>query len=116
MDFDEAISAHSAWKTKLKGYLRKPDKSLNVNIVGMDNQCTLGQWLYDEGKKYSAFPEYAELRDQHADFHRAAADLAKRADAGESVSEEAALGANSPFSKLSAHVVQLIMKMKERAR
>jgi len=116
MDFDEAIAAHTAWKTRLKAYLRNPDKSLNVTSIALDNQCALGQWLHAEGAKYSASPEFTELMSQHANFHRSAADLIKRADAGESVAEEAALGTNSPFTKLSAQVVQLILKMKQKMR
>ena len=89
MDFDEAIAAHSAWKNKLKTYLRQPNKSLDANTVASDNQCVLGKWLYGEGAKHSALPEFKELKNLHANFHRAAADLIKRADAGEHVAEEA---------------------------
>ena len=116
MDFDEAIAAHSAWKAKLKSYLQKPDKSLDANRVAMDDQCKLGQWLHADGAKFSGAPEFKELKNQHANFHRAAADLIKRANAGEQVAEEAALGANSPFTKLSAEVVQLILKVKQKAQ
>jgi len=49
-----------------------------------------------------------------ANFHPAAAELVKRADLGEKVSEQASLGANSPYVKLSSHVVQLILKVKQR--
>ena len=112
MNFDEAIAAHSAWKTKLKTYLRKPDHSLNAGQLALDDQCVLGKWLHGEGAKYTAFPEFAELKGEHAKFHRAAADLVVRADAGENVAEEAALGAASPFSTLSSHLVQLMVKLK----
>ncbi len=114
MDFDEAIAAHSAWKNKLKAYLRKPDQSLNASVVASDNQCALGKWLYAEGAKHSALPEFKELKNLHANFHRAAGELIRRADAGESVAEEAALGANSPFSTTSTHVVQMILQLKHK--
>jgi hypothetical protein len=51
MDFDEAIKAHSAWKFKLSGYLRKPDGSIKSADVVVDNKCALGQWIYGEGQK-----------------------------------------------------------------
>jgi len=114
MDFDEAIAAHSAWKAKLKAYLQKPDKSLDAKRVGLDDQCKLGQWLHGEATKFSAIAEFRELKSQHANFHQAAADLIKRADAGEKVAEQAALGANSPFSKLSSQVVQSILKVQQK--
>jgi methyl-accepting chemotaxis protein len=116
MDFDGAIAAHSAWKAKLSAYLRNPDKSLSAATIGMDNQCALGQWLHGEGQKYSSDAEFADLQKEHANFHRAASDLVRRADLGEKVSEEASLGANSPYVKLSSHVVQLIVKVKQKAK
>ena len=116
MDFDGAIAAHSAWKAKLSAYLRNPDKSLNAANIGLDDQCALGQWLRGEGRKYSSHPEFSELKKEHANFHLAASDLVRRADLGEKVSEEASLGANSPYVKLSSHVVQLIVKVKQKAK
>jgi len=116
MDFDGAIAAHTAWKSKLRAYLGNPDRSLNAAQIGLDDQCTLGQWLHGEGKKYSSDAEFAELKKEHANFHLAAADLVKRADLGESVSEQATLGANSPYVKLSSHVVQLIVKIKQKVK
>jgi methyl-accepting chemotaxis protein len=116
MDFDGAVAAHSAWKAKLGKYLRNPDKSLNAASIAMDDQCALGQWLHGEGRKYSSDPEFSELKKEHANFHLAASNLVKRADLGENVSEDATLGANSPYAKLSSHVVQLIIKVKQKAK
>lgn len=115
MNFDEAISAHSAWKNKLRTYLRNPDKSLVVATIRKDSECPLGQWIYGEGRKYAGVPEFKELQTEHGNFHRAAAELVQRADSGEKVAEETALGSHSRFSQVSEHVVQLIMKMKAHA-
>ena len=114
MDFDGAVAAHSAWKAKLSAYLRNPDKSLNARSIGMDDQCALGQWLQGEGRKYSSDPEFSELKKEYVNFHLAASNLVKRADLGENVSEEATLGANSPYAKLSSRVVQLMVKQKAK--
>ena len=116
MDLDGAIAAHSAWKTKLLGYLRNPDKSLVAANIGMDDHCALGQWLRGEGRKYSSAPEFSELQKEHANFHLAASDLVRRADLGEKVSEEATLGANSACVKLSCRIVLLILKVKQKVK
>ena len=116
MDFDEAVTAHASWKAKLKTYVQRPDKSLNPNTVAMDNQCKLGQWIYADGAKYSALAEFTELKNQHANFHRTAADLIRRADAGENIYAGGALGATSPFSTLSGKVIELIVKIKEKVK
>ncbi len=115
MDFDEAIKAHSSWKLKLSSYLRKPDGSLKVSEVQVDNKCQLGQWIYGEGMKYSSLPEYQTLKNEHAKFHKAAANVVMKADSGQNVSEETAIGGTSDFSVASSTVVSAIMSMKRKA-
>ena len=43
MNFDDAIKAHSAWKTKLAQYLHSPDGSLNPEEIAPDNKCAVAQ-------------------------------------------------------------------------
>lgn len=114
MDFEGAVAAHAQWKIKLRGYLAKPDKSLNPNDIELDNRCALGQWIHGEGGRFASDPDFQELRKEHAKFHHAAAGLIRRADQGEKVMDEAALGAKSPFSQLSQRLVHLIMMMKQK--
>lgn len=112
MYFDEAIKAHSAWKLKLSNYIRKPDGSLKADEVQSDHKCDLGKWIHGEGMKHKSLADYKTLRDQHATFHKAAADVIRRADSGKSVTEEIAVGSNSDFGKASQAVVLAIMNMK----
>lgn len=112
MDFDAAINAHIAWKKKLGTYLQNPDKSLKAAEVQVDNKCDLGKWIYGEGAKHAALPEYSVLKTEHAKFHKCAASIIIQADAGKSVTEEVALGSKSEFSVASANVVGAIMKMR----
>ncbi len=114
MDFDQAIKAHSEWKMKLSNYLRKPDKSLDPAVVCLDNKCPLGVWIHGEGSKHSAVPEYGTLKSEHATFHKSAAEIIKKADAGQNVSEDVALGSASPFAKSSTAVITAIMTMKRK--
>lgn len=115
MDFDDAIKAHSAWKLKLSGYLRKPDGSLKVSDIQVDNKCLLGQWIYGDGAKYSSLPEFQKLKTEHARFHKAAASVVMKADSGQDTSEETALGGKSDFSAASSAVVSAIVEMKRKA-
>lgn len=114
MDFDEAIRAHSSWKMKLSNYIRKPDKSIKAEEVTQDNKCDLGKWIYGEGKKYESFSEFGILKSEHAKFHKCAADVVKKADLGQSVSEDVQLGGNSDFSKASNAVVSALMAMRRK--
>ena len=115
MDFDEALRAHVAWKSKLSAYVPRPDHSIDPSHLCLDNACMLGKWIHGEARKYASLPEYQKLLTRHAAFHRAAADVVRRADSGENVSEEISLGKSSAFSTASSDVVGAINEMKRKA-
>ena len=114
-DFDKAVRAHSDWKMKLGAYIRRPDQTLRAVEVARDDLCELGCWIHGPGRDLAGSSEYTRLKSAHADFHRAAADIVRRADAGEAVSEDIALSATSPYSHASANVVQAITAMKRKS-
>ena len=115
MDFDQAIAAHSSWKRKLVNYLVKHDGSIKPHDVSVDNKCPLGQWIHGEGVQYSNSPEYATLKSEHARFHKATAEVVRKANSGQPVSEETALGSKSEFTTASSAVVSAIVQMKAHA-
>ena len=112
MDFDEAIKAHTAWKTRLASYLSKPDHSLIASVVAADDKCDLGRWIGGEGTKYSKLPEFAHLKTDHTRFHKAAGEIVKKADSGKSMTEEVALGSRSEYAAASTAVINALMAMK----
>lgn len=114
MNFDDSIRAHSDWKMKLSVYVSKPDGSLKAVEAEQDNKCALGQWIYGEGMKYSAEPEFSTLKAEHTKFHKCAAAVIRKADSGQKVSEEIAIGGKSEFASASSAVVSAIMKMKSK--
>jgi methyl-accepting chemotaxis protein len=114
MDFDKAIAAHSQWKSKLTTYLKKPDRSLQPNEVSADNKCELGKWIVTGDATMSSDPEFSKLKSEHTRFHKAAADIVRRANAGEKVAEETVLGAHSEFMNASSAVVQVLTHIKTR--
>jgi methyl-accepting chemotaxis protein len=116
MDFDQAIAAHAKWKQKLGDCLAKRECSLKPAEIGMDTRCPLGQWIHGEGSKYVKLPEYSTLRIEHARFHKAAAEVLRRADSGESASADIAPGSRSEFDNASSAVVMAIMAMKNAAK
>jgi methyl-accepting chemotaxis protein len=74
----------------------------------------LGKWIRGEGRTYSAYPEFAKLTAEHTRFHKAAAEIVIRADRGEDVKGEFALGVGSEFSLASSAVVLALMDVKRR--
>ena len=114
MDFDAAISAHSAWKMKLASYLKKPDKSLDAKEVASDHKCPLGHWIHGDGSKHAPLAEFQALKSEHARFHKAAADVVAQADAGKDVTEEIAIGGTSEFAMASTKIVGAIIAMRRK--
>jgi len=115
MNFDDAVKAHSEWKSKLSRYIEHPDHSLKPSEVTIDTNCALGKWIESDGRKHAALPEFTRLKAEHQRFHKAAAGIITKVDAGADETKEVALGAKSEFSEASAAVVTAIMAMKAKA-
>lgn len=114
MNFDDAIRAHSAWKTRLSAYLRNPDGSLHGADVCADNRCELGKWLVSAPPAVSVTPEFRMLKLSHTAFHKAAGAVVDLANSGKPTSEMTALGGSSAFATSSREVVQHIMTIKKK--
>lgn len=115
MKFGEAINVHRGWKLKLTDYLKKPDGSLKSEVVGCDNKCEMGQWIYStDAAKYASLPEFVTMKTEHARFHKAAAEIIKKADSGHDTTEDLALGSDSEFGVVSSSVVAAILAMMKK--
>ena len=112
MDRNEAIRAHAEWKMRLAVYLGKPDGSLKAWDVAKDDACPLGKWIVGEGRtRFAMEPAFQRLQVAHSEFHKNAGDVIRRADQGEAVSEEMALGADSDFARTSSEIVATLMTL-----
>ncbi|SEG48618.1 Chemoreceptor zinc-binding domain-containing protein [Bryocella elongata] len=114
MDFRSAVTSHSEWKAKLSGYLSQPNGSLDAATVERDDQCELGLWLHEEGMEWHDLPEYAALTADHAHFHEAAAEVVRRADAGERLNHETVLGCGSAYMDAAKRMVIALIRLKAR--
>jgi hypothetical protein len=114
MDIRQAIDAHASWKGRLAAYLLHPDHSLDPTTIALDVDCELGKWLQCEGQVESAWPGFAQLVRDHGRFHLEAADLVRRADAGEWIGDETALGSMSAYAKASNAVITALLLIKNR--
>ena len=115
MDLNQAIDAHVSWKTKLATYLLHPNGTINGSKLALDDQCELGKWIHGDGGRLSNEPNFVHLAAAHARFHKEAAEIVRKADAGQQVMAEAALGAKSEYARASNEVVMLLMKLKRLA-
>ncbi len=113
MNFEDAISAHQKWKTRLRMHIDgKSNEALDPAQVCKDNQCDLGKWIHTEGARtMAAKPEFGEVKATHAHFHTVAGEVLKKSLAGDKTGASATL--DGPFFDASNKVVQAIMKCKK---
>ncbi len=97
----------------MKTYISKPDGSLKLEVVCKDNLCDLGKWINSKGQTLTGnHREFAKLKTHHAQFHKSAAEIIRKADSGQSVSEEIALGRKSDFAQASTTITQCLMRLR----
>ena len=111
---DDAIQAHSAWKMRLKNYIHGTSSEvLDKAMVGGDNHCGLGSWIYSEGMlKFASDDDFIQLKQHHQKFHRCAGQIISMVDGGQANQAESML--ESEFVKHSQETIQQILKLKRK--
>ena len=87
----KAISAHGAWRDRLSAAIATGKLETPLPNVKADNLCEFGKWLYGEGATLSGSDRYARIKDLHAQFHKAAGDVAELALSGKKSEAGAAM-------------------------
>ena len=84
VDFYAAIQAHVLWRVRLEAYVEgSSNEELNPAVVGRDDCCALGKWIYGAGgKHYGTHPIFPDLKEVHACFHKAAGEVISCVDSG----------------------------------
>jgi methyl-accepting chemotaxis protein len=108
MDFDGAIDAHRQWKRRLLGYVvGTSDEKLDPQVVGCDDKCALGKWIYGSCKPAMGDDQRCEsLRLSHGKFHGCAAEIIRARLADHKTDAMSLL--NGDFAKFSDETVQHI--------
>lgn len=116
LDFQAAVSAHQKWKTRLQACVEgTSEEQLDPNVVGRDDQCVLGKWIYGEGTAaFGGRPVFADLKSAHAEFHRVAGMVLNAVYDGRQ--EEAGQLLASRFSQASVKVLGLLANLFLEAR
>jgi methyl-accepting chemotaxis protein len=109
-DFDQAVDAHRAWKVKLRSALAAKEQ-MDAATLKRDDCCALGKWLHgSESGRWQGRPSFVQLVDQHAEFHKAAGEVADSINAADYARAEALLGSGSRFSEASNQTVTAILQ------
>lgn len=115
MDFETAISAHGEWRVKLILFINDSGR-LDEELVEDDHKCSLGCWLYGEGKRFSAYEEYQDFKSDHAEFHRLAAEVVRMVKEGRKQDAKECLAVGGPFSKLNMKIDERIIRLRCRVQ
>ena len=108
--FYHAVEAHIKWKIRLQKHLDgTSEEKLNPEVICLDNQCTLGQWIYGDGQQYQKMEGFEELRNIHANFHKCASEVIRKTDAGDKPQAEAMF--RNDYSLLSKDITRMLVKM-----
>ncbi|MDD5297304.1 MAG: methyl-accepting chemotaxis protein [Rhodocyclaceae bacterium] len=110
MDFDGVIHAHLQWKSKLRDFLDGKGDKLDPAVVGRDDKCALGQWIYGTGAAHGHKPGFIKLKEKHADFHRCAGHVIQLAQRGDRSGADRVL--QDEFAALSEQAVSEIRRIK----
>jgi len=111
-DFDKAIEAHRQWKVTLRKAISGHQK-LDADTLCRDDQCPLGRWIHGPGGQlWGSKPRFVELTQRHADFHKAAGEVAHKINAAQFTDAERLIGSGSRFAQASTEVATLLTMAK----
>lgn len=109
---DKAIGAHGAWKVKLRQNI-DGTLALVPAEVGVDNRCEFGKWLYSlAGTPVAADPHYKEILDLHKAFHKIAATVVTKVQAGDKAGAETSIGLKGDYTVASAKLTAKMVEWK----
>jgi Chemoreceptor zinc-binding domain len=110
MEWMKVVNGHVMWKQRLRAYLDgKSEEKLDPDIIGRDDQCPLGQWIYGDGKAHESASHYDQVKTHHAQFHTHAAEIVRMVDAGNNEAAEKLL--TGDYAKLSERLKHEIITL-----
>jgi hypothetical protein len=111
MNFDDTVSAHTRWKSRLRASIDGSGENLDAAVVARDDACDLGKWIHGAGSRYKALPEHQALQTAHARFHKCASEVVTRNAKGQKAEAEKLMADGGEFSRHSTETVSAIMAM-----
>jgi len=104
MDLAQEIENHLEWIDSIASLLEVEEFSdVDFEKITDHDTCELGHWLSSEGSElYKSLPEFTELIDSHAAFHKLAGELVAAIKAGD---ERTAVEVQQDFIRMSQEVV-----------
>lgn len=111
IDVDGFIDAHRQWKVKLRDAIESR-ASVDAVKLARDDCCSLGQWIYGDGKRLNERPGFVDLINGHKRFHQVAGEVAVLINQGRYRQAEDALAPGTAFSTATSGVVLALSSAK----
>lgn len=113
LDFYSAIATHQRWKNRLKEVVTgQSTESLDPTVVGRCDACALGMWLVSQAGDARIPPHLLEkLKQEHAQFHKLAADIIRLSDQGRAEEALQGLRTDAPYNRTSHRVTKLLSQI-----
>lgn len=108
-----AISAHGAWKSKLKAAVNVGHSEFTPNDVRCNNKCDFGKWLHGPSVKdeIRIGTPYRVISRLHTEFHKCAGEVLELATTGRHV--EAVQLLDGEFTQQSDKLVRGLHKWQD---
>jgi len=104
----KAIAAHGAWKTKFRDFMVGKIE-LDAGKVAPNNLCDFGKWLEREGAEELG-GDFQEINSLHSQFHRIAAEVVRKKQAGNTAAAEKSLALTGDFGRTSSSLIHKLME------
>ncbi len=115
VDLNAAIAAHVQWKSKLRNAAMRGEQ-LDVDKVGRDDCCPLGQWLHGGGhRQWGTRPTFTDLLGKHAQFHREVGSVARLVNAGKREQALKSMEGGTGFAQATQATVLAIKTLQQEA-
>ena len=116
-DFEvsDALLAHAEWKRRLRDAVVRGHCEQAADDVGRDDLCDLGRWLHSLPIETRVDPNFEEIVELHARFHREAAVVVQFLEQGRTDDARDAMDSDSPFSQVSEEMVGVLEAWREAA-
>ncbi|HEY0634983.1 MAG TPA: CZB domain-containing protein, partial [Gammaproteobacteria bacterium] len=98
------------WKVRLTDYIEgKSTETLDPQVIACDDRCDLGKWIYANLDHYQHNATFVAVRNDHAEFHKAAAGIVELCHAGNRAMASSSL--YGPYSTISRKVIAGIVRL-----
>jgi len=108
--FFSAVEAHMKWKVRLSDYINGHRKeTLDLAEIACDDRCDLGKWIYANLDNFKEHATFLAVQRDHAEFHKAAAEILELYHAGQL--QSALDNLNGHYARVSRKVVTGITRL-----